>query len=101
MRWCVLARGTIWAGGQYRVVVLGVPELRRGVFPFLPREFEIKKNFIYVQTIRPRKRTVFSRKKIASSSMLHEAKIAYYAFDVIVYCMYTHQTRIAYKKRTH
>ena len=33
--------------------------------------------------------------------MLHEAKIAYYAFDVITYCMYTHQTRIAYKKRTH
>ena len=29
--------------------------------------------------------------------MLHEAKIAYYAFDV----MYTHQTRIAYTKRTH
>ena len=23
--------------------------------------------------------------------MLHEAKIAYYAFDVIVYCMYTHR----------
>ena len=40
-------------------------------------------------------------KKLAASSMLHEAKIAYYAFDVIVYCMYTHQTRIAYKKRTH
>ena len=31
--------------------------------------------------------------------MLHEAKIAYYAFDVIVYCMYTHQTRIAYNCR--
>ena len=40
-------------------------------------------------------------KKLAASSMLHEAKIAYYAFDVIVYCMYTHQTRIAYTKRTH
>ena len=39
--------------------------------------------------------------ELAASSMLHEAKIAYYAFDVIVYCMYTHQTRIAYKKRTH
>ena len=39
--------------------------------------------------------------KLAASSILHEAKIAYYAFDVIVYCMYTHQTRIAYKKRTH
>ena len=41
------------------------------------------------------------RKKLAASSMMHEAKIAYYAFDVIVYCMYTHQTRIAYTKRTH
>jgi hypothetical protein len=41
------------------------------------------------------------RKKLAASSMLHEAKIAYYAFDVIVYCMYTYQTRIAYTKRTH
>ena len=41
------------------------------------------------------------KKKLAASSMLHEAKIAYYAFDVIVYCMYTHQTRIAYTKRTH
>ena len=41
------------------------------------------------------------KKKLAASSMLHEAKIAYYAFDVIVYCMYTHQTRIAYMKRTH
>ena len=40
-------------------------------------------------------------KKLAASSMLHEAKIAYYAFDVIVYCMYTHQTRIAYTKQTH
>ena len=40
-------------------------------------------------------------KKLAASSMLHEAKIAYYAFDVFVYCMYTHQTRIAYKQRTH
>ena len=40
-------------------------------------------------------------KKLAASSMLHEAKIAYYASDVIVYSMYTHQTRIAYKKRTH
>ena len=40
-------------------------------------------------------------KKLAASSMLHEAKIAYYAFDVIVYCMYTHQTRIVYTKRTH
>ena len=38
--------------------------------------------------------------KLAASSMLHEAKIAYYAFDVIVYSMYTHQTRIAYTKRT-
>ena len=45
--------------------------------------------------------TILENKKIAASSMLHEAKIAYYAFDVIVYCMYTHQTRIAYKKRTH
>jgi len=26
-------------------------------------------------------------KKIAASSMLHEANIAYFAFDVIVYCM--------------
>ena len=43
----------------------------------------------------------FEKKKLAASSMLHEAKIAYYAFDVIVYCMYTHQARIAYKKRTH
>ena len=42
-----------------------------------------------------------SNKKLAASSMLHEAKIAYYAFDVIVYCMYTLQTRIAYTKRTH
>ena len=42
-----------------------------------------------------------SKKKLAASSMLHEAKIAYYAFDVILYCMYTHQTRIAYTKRTH
>ena len=42
-----------------------------------------------------------SIEKLAASSMLHEAKIAYYAFDVIVYCMYTHQTRIAYTKRTH
>ena len=33
--------------------------------------------------------------------MLREAKIAYYAFDVIIYSMYTHQTRIAYTKRTH
>ena len=41
------------------------------------------------------------KQKLAASSMLHEAKIAYYAFDVIVYCMYTHQTRIAYTKRTH
>ena len=41
------------------------------------------------------------KKKLAASSMLHEAKTAYYAFDVIVYCMYTHQTRIAYTKRTH
>ena len=40
------------------------------------------------------------KKKLAASSMLHEAKIAYYAFDVIVYCMYTHQTRIAYTKQT-
>ena len=44
---------------------------------------------------------IFKLKKLAASSMLHEAKIAYYAFDVIVYCMYTHQTRIAYTKRTH
>ena len=44
---------------------------------------------------------LFKKKKLAASSMLHEAKIAYYAFDVIVYCMYTHQTRIAYTKRTH
>ena len=44
---------------------------------------------------------VILEKKLAASSMLHEAKIAYYAFDVIVYCMYTHQTRIAYTKRTH
>ena len=44
---------------------------------------------------------LYVRKKLAASSMLHEAKIAYYAFDVIVYCMCTHQTRIAYKKRTH
>ena len=42
-----------------------------------------------------------NKKKLAASSMLHEAKIAYYAFDVIVFCMYTHQTRIAYTKRTH
>ena len=41
------------------------------------------------------------KKKLAASSMLHEAKIAYYAFDVIVYFMYTHQARIAYTKRTH
>ena len=45
--------------------------------------------------------TLRKNKKLAASSMLHEAKIAYYAFDVIVYCMYTHQTRIAYTKRTH
>ena len=44
---------------------------------------------------------VFIQKNLAASSMLHEAKIGYYAFDVIVYCMYTHQTRIAYTKRTH
>ena len=37
------------------------------------------------------------KKNLAASSMLHEAKIAYYALDV----MYTHQTRIAYTKRTH
>jgi hypothetical protein len=43
----------------------------------------------------------YVKKKLAASSMLHEAKIAYYAFDVIVYCMYTQQTRIAYTKRTH
>ena len=43
--------------------------------------------------------TIRKKKKLAASSMLHEAKIAYYAFDVIVYCMYTHQTRIAYTKR--
>ena len=42
-----------------------------------------------------------AKKLLAASSMLHEAKRAYYAFDVIVYCMYTHQTRNAYKKRTH
>ena len=41
------------------------------------------------------------KKKLAASSMLHETKIAYYAFDVIVYCMYTRQTRIAYTKQTH
>ena len=41
------------------------------------------------------------KKNLAASSMLHEAKIAYYAFDVIVYCIYTRQTRIAYTKRTH
>ena len=41
------------------------------------------------------------KKKLAASSLLQEAKIAYYAFDVIVYCIYTHQTRIAYTKRTH
>ena len=56
-------------------------------------------------TTPPRKkillRNLKKRKKLAASSMLHEAKIAYYAFDVIVYCMYTHQTRIAYTKRTH
>ena len=40
-------------------------------------------------------------RNLAASSMLHEAKIAYYAFDVILYCMYTHQTRIVYKERTH
>ena len=52
--------------------------------------------YIYLFTSRAE-----NKKKLAASSMLHEAKIAYYAFDVIVYCMYTHQTRIAYKKRTH
>jgi hypothetical protein len=41
------------------------------------------------------------KKNLAVSSMLHEAKIEYCAFDVTVYCMYTHQTCIAYKKRTH
>ena len=44
---------------------------------------------------------ISKKKKLAASSMLHEANIAYYAFDVIVYCMYTHQTRIADTKRTH
>ena len=47
------------------------------------------------------KKVQWEKKKLAASSMLHEAKIAYYAFDVIVYCMYTHQTRTAYTKRTH
>ena len=50
---------------------------------------------------RPVHRLIKDIKKLAASSMLDEAKIAYYAFDVIVYCMYTHQTRIAYTKRTH
>ena len=42
-------------------------------------------------------KAVHTIKKLAASSMLHEAKIAYYALDV----MYTHQTRVAYTKRTH
>ena len=52
-------------------------------------------------TVRRRQKEKGGEKKLAASSMLHEAKIAYYAFDVIVYCMYTHQTRIAYTKQTH
>ena len=96
-RKAVVYTGTVWYSVSYMHHVKQ-SDRKKGVFG---TEHVRTYNRVPVRTTVSLNMNLRFRKKVAASSMLHEAKIAYYAFDVIVYCMYTHQTRIAYKKRTH